>query len=96
MKKLKTGDLVHVPAGAYRIKFRNEDDDGQMSIPWDCNMLMEPKIGIFKKVFSEREYVVVFSDGEWVIDNACVYLKNKGEKDVRINQHIEDRRTMVS
>ena len=48
LKKLKTGDLVQVPAGAYRIKFRSEDDDGQMSIPWDCNMLMEPKIGIFK------------------------------------------------
>ncbi len=96
MNKLKTGDLVHIPAGAYRVRFRKDEDDGQMSIPWDSNLLMEPRVGIFKTLFSDRECVVVFNDGEWVIDRSSVYLKNRGDEDVRINNTVKNWRTMVS
>ena len=96
MTKLNTGDLVHIPSGTYRLKFRTEDQDGQMSIPWDCNLAMEPLMGIFKEQISDRESIVVFFDGEWVIDNNCIYLKNKGDKNVRTSKHIESWGTMVS
>ena len=96
MAKLNTGDLVHVPAGAYRIQFVKDEDDGQMSIPWNCNLPMEPLVGIFKKQLNDRECVVVFHDGEWVVDIRSVYEKNKGEDHAAINKYYENRRTMVS
>ena len=96
MKKLKAGDLVHIPSGTYRLKFRTEGRDGQMSIPWDCNLAMEPLMGIFKEQVNEKESVVVFFDGEWVINNDCIYLKNKGDGDVRTREYNKSWRTMVS
>ena len=80
MNKFETGDLVHIPAGSYRIRFRSEDQDGQMTIPWDCNLSMHPLIGVFKEEINERESVVVFFDGEWVIETRSIYHKNKGEQ----------------
>ena len=93
MRKLKTGDLVHVPAGAYRMKIQK---DGQMTIPWDCNLCMRPLLGVFKEQVNERECVVLFHDGEWVIDSGCVYLKNKGETDDRVSEYSEDWGNLVS
>ena len=93
MKDFKTGDLVHIPAGAYRMKIQK---DGQMSIPWDCNLCMKPLIGVFKQQVNERECVVVFHDGEWVIDSGCVYLKNQGEENDRISEYNKSWRDLVS
>mgnify|MGYP003648638856 FL=1 len=93
MKNFKTGDLVHVPAGAYRMKMQ---ENGQMSIPWDCNLCMRPLLGVFKKKVNDHECVVLFHDGEWVIDSRCVYLKNQGEKDDRISEHSKDWGNLVS
>jgi len=97
MKKLKTGDLVHVPAGAYRIKFlKDQDDSGQMHIPWNCNLSMKPLLGIFKERVSERECIVMFYDGEWVVDSGSVYPKNIGEQNDRINQYNKGWGNLVS
>ena len=93
MKKLKTGDLVHIPAGAYRMKIQ---DSGQMSIPWDCNLCMKPLIGVFKKSVNDRECIVLFHDGEWVIDSNCVYLKIQGEQNDRISEHNKSWGNLVS
>ncbi len=94
--KIDVGDLVHVPAGAYRIRFRKDEDDGQMTIPWDCNLSMQPLIGVFKEHVNERESIVVFFDGEWVIETRSIYLKNKGETDVGSDKYKQNRRAMVS
>lgn len=96
MKRLKTGDLVHIPAGSYRIKYRIEKDDGQMTIPWDCNLCMKPLIGVFKEVVNERECVVMFHDGEWVIETRSVYLKIQGEQDDRISEYNKSWGNLVS
>jgi len=93
MKKIKIGDLVHVPAGAYRMKMQT---DGQMSIPWDCNLCMRPLVGVFKQQVNERECVVLFHDGEWVIDSGSVYLKNQGEENDRISEYSENWGNLVS
>ena len=95
MKKLKMGDLVHIPAGAYRIKFLKDESDGQMTIPWNCNLAMKPLLGIFKEQISERECIVVFHDGEWVIDSTCVYPKNIGERNDRISEYNESWGSLV-
>tara|TARA_Y100001938_G_C7809429_1_gene291145 strand:+ start:292 stop:579 length:288 start_codon:yes stop_codon:yes gene_type:complete len=94
--KLRTGDLVHVPAGAYRIKFMEDEEDGQMHIPWNCNLSMKPLLGIFKEHINERECVVLFHDGEWVVDSQSVYVKNKGDRNVRINKHNKDWANLAS
>ena len=96
MPKLRTGDLVHVPAGAYRIKFMEDEEDGQMHIPWNCNLSMKPLLGIFKEQINERECVVLFHDGEWVVDSQSVYVKNKGDRNVRINKHNKDWANLAS
>ena len=97
MKKFKTGDLVHVPAGAYRIKLlENQDADGQMHIPWNCNLSMKPLLGIFKKHVNERECVVMFHDGEWVVDSGSIYPKNKGVQNDRISEYNENWGNLVS
>ena len=97
MRKLKAGDLVHVPAGAYRIKLLdNQDEDGQMHIPWNCNLSMKPLLGIFKKQVNERECVVMFHDGEWVVDAGCVYLKNTGGRSDRVSEYNESWANLVS
>ncbi|QDP62030.1 MAG: hypothetical protein GOVbin1807_29 [Prokaryotic dsDNA virus sp.] len=96
MMKLRTGDLVHVPAGAYRIKFMEDEEDGQMHIPWNCNLSMKPLLGIFKEHINERECVVLFHDGEWVVDSQSVYVKNKGDRNVRINKHNKDWANLAS
>ena len=94
--KLRTGDLVHVPAGAYRIKFMEDEEDGQMHIPGNCNLSMKPLLGIFKEHINERECVVLFHDGEWVVDSQSVYVKNKGDRNVRINKHNKDWANLAS
>ena len=96
MPKLRTGDSVHVPAGAYRIKFMEDEEDGQMHIPWNCNLSMKPLLGIFKEQINERECVVLFHDGEWVVDSQSVYVKNKGDRNVRINKHNKDWANLAS
>ena len=96
MKKFKTGDLIHVPAGAYRIRFRKDEEDGQMTIPWDCNLSMEPLMGVFKQQVNEKESIVVFFDGEWVVETRSIYHKNKGEEYDRISEYSESWSHMVS
>ena len=96
MTILKVGDLVHIPAGAYRIKFLKDEDDGQMHIPWNCNLSMKPLVGIFKEHINEKECIIMFYDGEWVVDSGSVYLKNKGVKNDRISEYNEDWGSLVS
>jgi hypothetical protein len=96
MMNLKVGDLVHIPAGSYRIKYRTQEEDGQMSIPWDCNLCMRPLVGVFKETVNERECVIVFHVGEWVIDSSCVYLKNKGDEYDRISEYSKEWKQLVS
>lgn len=93
MESIKIGDLVHIPAGAYRMKVQ---ENGQMTIPWDCNLCMKPLLGVFKEKLNERESLVVFHDGEWVIDSGCIYLKIQGEKNDRISEYNKGRRDLVS
>ena len=96
MIKFNTGDLVHIPAGAYRIRFRKDDEDGQMTIPWDCNLSMHPLIGVFKEQVNERESIVVFFDGEWVIETKSIYLKNKGDRYDTISEYNKNWGNLVS
>ena len=93
--KLRTGDLVHIPSGAYRILHVKDDDpDGQMPIPFHFSLTTKPILGVFKRELSESQCVVLFHDGEYVLDKSTVYLKN-GEKNDRANNNNESRRELV-
>ena len=93
--KLKMGDLVHIPSGAYRILYTKEDDDGQMHIPFSFSITQSPKVGVFKQYTGINECVVLFSDGEFCIDTKCVFKKQGDMKNDRTYYDFEDRRTMV-
>ena len=81
--KLKMGDLVHVPSGSYRMLCDNDEGEGgQRSIPFHISLTTKPIIGIYKEIHSETQCVVVFHDGEYILDKNTVYLKN-GEKNDR-------------
>ena len=53
--KFKTGDLVHIPSGAYRILYTKEQDDGQMHIPFSFSITQSPKVGVFKQYHGINE-----------------------------------------
>lgn len=75
--KLRMGDLVHIPSGAYRIlHVREEQPDGQMTIPFHFSLTTKPILGVFKEELSDSQCVVMFHDGEYVLDKRTVYLKN--------------------
>jgi len=93
--KFKTGDLVHIPSGAYRVLYTKEDDDGQMHIPFSFSITQKPKVGVFKQYHGSHECVVLFSDGEYCIDTKCVFKKQGEAKNDRTYYDFEDRRAMV-
>lgn len=76
--QFKMGDLVHVPSGSYRVLYTKENDDGQMYIPFSFSITQEPKVGVFKRYFGEKECIIMFNDGEFCISSGCVY-KKQGE-----------------
>jgi hypothetical protein len=78
--KLKLGDLVHIPSGSYRILYTKEEQEEQQHIPFHISLTTKPIIGVYKKECSETQCVVVFHDGEFVLDKTTVYLKNGGRK----------------
>ena len=93
--KLKLGDLVHIPSGAYRILQTKEDDlDGQMHIPFSFSLTTKPILGVFKEELSESQCVVIFHDGEFILDKKTVYLKN-GETNDRTNNNNKNCRQLV-
>jgi hypothetical protein len=93
--KLKLGDLVHIPSGSYRILYTKEDDpNGQMSIPFSFSLTTKPIIGVFKEEHSDSQCVVVFHDGEYILDKNTVYLKN-GETNDRTNNDNQSIRKLV-
>lgn len=94
MNHFKTGDLVHIPSGSYRMKIYSEDK--QYKIPFSANILTEPLIGVFKEPIDNTTCVVVFHDGEWIVENSCVYSKIQGEKNVRASEHKQDRRQLAA
>jgi len=87
--KFKMGDLVHVPSGSYRILYTNEDDNGQMHIPFSFSVTQIPQVGVFKQYFGSNECVILFNDGEFCIDTRWVYHKQGETENVRINNNIE-------
>ncbi len=93
--KLKLGDLVHIPSGSYRILYTREDGSGQVPIPFGFSLTTKPTIGVYKEEHSDTQCVVVFHDGEYILDKSTVYLKN-GETNDRTNNNIECRRQLVS
>jgi hypothetical protein len=89
------GDLVHIPSGAYRIlHVKEEDPDGQMAIPFHFSLTTKPILGVFKRELSESQCIVLFHDGEYVLDKKTVYLKN-GDTDDRTSNDNESIRELV-
>ena len=91
---LKLGDLVHIPSGSYRILYSKEEQDGQMSIPFSFSLTTKPILGVYKESHSDTQCVVVFHDGEYILDKSTVFLKN-GEKNDTIYNDNPNKRTMV-
>ena len=92
--KFKTGDLVHVPSGSYRVLYVEPDPVGQMKIPFSFSITQKPTIGIFKNYLGSDECVVMFTDGEYAVDTRCVYFK-LGEKNDRIDNDNTDKGNLV-
>ena len=92
--KFKTGDLVHVPSGSYRVLYTEPDPEGQMKIPFSFSITQKPTVGIFKSYLGSDECVVLFTDGEYAIDTRCVYFK-QGEKNDRTNNNNTNKRDLV-
>jgi len=69
MKKLKTGDLVHVPSEVYRFKKAELQLDFFSAI----KKTREPMIGLFMEHLANGQCLVTFNDGEWVIPSRFVY-----------------------
>jgi len=87
--KFKMGDLVHVPTGSYRVLYtKEEEDDGQMHIPFTFSITQEPKVGVFKNYFGSSECVILFNDGEYCVDTRWVF-KKEGEKNVRTGYNLK-------
>ena len=94
MNEFKTGDLVHIPSGSYRMKVSSEKD--QYRIPFSANILTEPLIGVFKEPIDNTTSVVVFHDGEWIVENSCVYSKLQGENNVGTSEYKQSGRHMAA
>ena len=93
--KLKLGDLVHIPSGAYRLLHVKEDDpNGQMPIPFNFSLTTKPILGVFKEELSESQCIVIFHDGEFILDKKTVYLKN-GETNDRTDNNNKNKRELV-
>jgi len=69
MKKLKTGDLVHVPSEVYRFKKAELQLDFFSAI----KKTREPMIGLFREHLDNGQCLITFNDGEWVIPARFVY-----------------------
>ena len=93
--KFKTGDLVHIPSGAYRVLYTVEDDNGQMHIPFSFSITQKPKVGVFKQYHGSNECVVLFSDGEFCIDTKCVFKKQGETKNDRTYYDFQSGRELV-
>ena len=93
--KFKMGDLVHVPTGSYRILYTREEEDGQMHIPFTFSITQEPKVGVFKNYFGSSECVILFNDGEYCVDNRCVF-KKQGVKNDRTYYNFSNKSKLVS
>jgi hypothetical protein len=94
MKNFNTGQLVHVPAGAYRMKVAHTQE--QYKIPFSANIMTQPMVGIYKESVDYTTSVVVFHDGEWIVEDSCIYTKNEGENHVGIDKCSQDRSKLVS
>ena len=93
MKTFETGQLVHIPAGSYRMKIQETD---QLKIPFTANIMTKPLVGIFKEIVDHTTCVVVFHDGEWIVERACIYAKNEGEQDAGAGKYNETRRSLAT
>lgn len=93
--KLKLGDLVHIPSGSYRILYTKEQTNGQVPIPFGFSLTTKPIVGVYKQEHSDTQCVVVFHDGEYILEKSTVYLKI-GETNGRINNNIKCSRQLVS
>ena len=94
--KFKMGDLVHVPTGSYRILYTREEQDGQMHIPFTFSITQEPKVGIFKDYFGATECIILFNDGEYYVDNRCVFKKQGVNKNDRTYYNLPSKSELVS
>jgi hypothetical protein len=74
-KKLKTGDLVHIPSEVYRFKKAEMQLDFFSAI----KKTSEPMLGLFKKHLDNGQCLITFNDGEWVLPTRFVY-EIKGER----------------
>tara|TARA_Y100000592_G_C5427608_1_gene296585 strand:- start:517 stop:804 length:288 start_codon:yes stop_codon:yes gene_type:complete len=92
--KFKTGDLVHIPSGSYRVLYTEPDLKGQMKIPFSFSITQKPIVGIFKNYLGSDECLILFTDGEFAVDTRCVYFK-QGVKNDRINNNNTSKRNLV-
>ena len=94
--KFKLGDLVHVPTGSYRLLYTNEEEDGQMHIPFTFSITQEPKVGVFKNYLGSNECVILFNDGEYCVDTRWVFKKYGVEKNDRTYYNLSNKPELVS
>lgn len=94
--KFKMGDLVHIPTGSYRVLYTNEEEDGQMHIPFTFSITQEPKIGVFKNYFGSNECVILFNDGEYCVDTRWVFKKQGVKENDRTYYDISRKSNLVS
>ena len=94
--KFKMGDLVHVPTGSYRILYTNEEEDGQMHIPFTFSITQEPKVGVFKSYFGSSECVILFNDGEYCGDTRWVFKKQGVKQNDRTYYNLSRKSNLVS
>ena len=92
--KFKTGDLVHVPSGSYRVLYTEPDPEGQMKIPFSFSITQKPAVGIFKSYLGSDECVILFTDGEFAVGTKCVYFK-QGVKNDRTDNNNTNKRDLV-
>ena len=95
MMKFKLGDLVHIPSGSYRLLYTKEDDEGQMHIPFSFSITQKPKVGVFKEYYGSGECVVIFNDGEFVMDTRWVFKKQGETKNDRTYYDFQSRGNLV-
>jgi hypothetical protein len=68
-RRLKTGDLVHVPSDVYRFK----KEDLQLDFFSSIKVTDVPMLGLFRKYLSEKQCLITFADGEWILPIRYVY-----------------------
>jgi len=94
--KFKMGDLVHVPTGSYRILYTNDEEDGQMHIPFTFSITQKPMVGVFKNYFGSSECVILFNDGEYCVDTRWVSKKQGVKQNDRAYYNISSKSELVS